>query len=722
MVGVPHGMTYWTPQTRASEKKCVAPYYYEDIQIHGFRATHWLSGGCVQDYGSFTLMPVAGPLRVAARDRASDFRHTREVARPSLYQVTLDSGVVVRMSGRSRSGIFEFRFPKGEPAYIVFEPNSDEGLGQVVVDPQSRTIHAENPVHRIYQGHGKRAGFSGHAVVVFDQPFAEFGTFAGTKVHPGTMSAHGPDVKKTEAKKTEAKKTAGANRTAHPGETVGAYVRFDLPSDNIVRAKMGTSFTDIARAKRNLEAEIPEWSLAAVHKQSQAAWSDLLGRVHVEGSRDDCIKFYTSLYHALLHPRTMSDTDGSFPAFSRGNLVEEKGRPYYGDFSAWDTFRAVHPLLTLLAPKTTRDLVRSLVRKGQDGGWMPTFPMWNSYTSAMIGDHLSSIIADAYVKGVTDFDAEDAFRLLKQNAHDTPPRNEYVDGKGRRALPAYVAHGYLPLEEPIAEAFHEAEQVSRTLEYAYNDFALAQLGRALGKDVRDLEKRATNYRNVFDTSTGFMRGRHRDGRWATPFDPAARQPYFTEGTAWHYTFFVPHDVAGLVELMGRETFVERLRAMFDAGYYWHGNEPGHHVPFLFVYAGEAWRTQDIVRRLQDTEYGLGPGGITGNDDAGQLSAWFVLTALGLYPVAPGFPYYVLTSPLFEKSTLHLGEKKFVIRAKGTSSENRYIQSATLNGQPFTRAWIEHETLLAGGELKFSMGSRPNEEFGKHNLPPSMSAP
>ncbi len=704
-VGTPFALTSWTPQTRDSEQKCLSPYYYDDDHIQGFRGSHWMSGSCTQDYGSVTLMPMSGALHVSPAARASRFSHTTEITTPAYYAVTLDSyGIRAEMTGAERTGMFRFTFPRHEPAFVVLQPNSDEGQGYVEIRPERNEIVGYNPVHRIYQGWGQPAGFSGYFVARFDKPFSSFGIWKDSLVADGIAEASGE------------------------GGPVAAWVELALGADSVTGVTVGTSFTSIEQARANLEADAANKRFEAVRTATEAAWNEALGRIRVEGGPPDGrTPFYTALYHAMLLPRTFSDADGSYPRFA-GNYGVQKneGFTYYDDFSAWDTFRALHPLLTLLEPERTSDMVRSLVAKAEQGGWMPIFPCWNNYTSAMIGDHTTAIVADAYLKGIGGFDAEKAYAAMVQNATRVAERDEYIDGKGRRALDSYLRYGYIPLEDSVTDAFHKNEQVSRTLEYAFDDFALSQFARKLGEQEmhRQLLDRAANYRHVLDTTTGFVRGRHADGRWAEPFDPRERQTYITEGTPWHYTWFVPHDVQGLIDrLGGRNAFVERLDTLFEQGLYWHGNEPSHQIAFLYSFAGAPWKTQQRVRQIMEEEYGAGPGGLSGNDDAGQMSAWYVFAAVGLYPVAPGAPYYVLSSPTFERVTFHLQNgRTFTIEGKGASAQNRYIQRARLNGKVYDQPWISHFDLLRGGRLELTLGPVPNPSWGAgpESAPPSLT--
>lgn len=668
--GVPFGMTQWTPQTREGQAKCVSPYYYKDTRIQGFRGTHEWSGSCTQDYGSVTLMPESGPVKMDAAERSSAFRRENEHASPWQYRVKLeDSGIEAEVTGTSRAGFLRFTFPAGTAQSVVIEVNSKEGESEIHIDPKAHEVYGANPVRRIYAGSGKLAGFSGYFAARFDREFASSGTSAGRS----------------------------------------AFVRFAEGAERRVSVRVGTSFTSVEEARKNLDAELADWNFEKARDRARDEWSRALSRIEVRGATDEqATIFYTALYHAMLMPRTFSDADGSYPGFAgEGKTETAKTFVYYDDFSLWDTFRALHPLLTILDPKRAGDMAQSLVVKGRQGGWIPEFPGWNSYTSEMVGDHEVEMIVDAYVKGIRNFDVNEAYRLMLQNATKTPAYDLYVDGRGRRALASYLKYGYIPLEDPVKEAFHRNEQVSRTLEYAYDDFVLAQLAKALGKtdDYKMLMQRAMNYRNVIDPETGFARGRHADGSWATPFDPAGKYSYITEGLPFQYTFFVPQDIPGLIQLVGgKDAFNRKLDELFAKNYYDHGNEPSHHIAYLYDYSGEPWKTQEQVRRILAKEYGAGPEGLSGNDDCGQISAWYVLSALGFYPVAPGTPYYAIGSPLFPEAIIHLPNgKQFEIAAPGASERNRYIQSATLNGKPFNRTSLEHADIVRGGRLAFQMG-------------------
>lgn len=691
----PNGMNFWTPQTRDSEEKCIAPYYYRDSLFQGFRNSHWIVGGCTQDYGSMTLMPLYGTLRCQAGERATRFSHADEVATPAYYAVSLpDEGIRAELTARSRSAIFRFTYQQAGKAYLVVTPNSDEGQGFVCIDTVNNRIYGYNPVHRIYQGWGQPAGFSGHFVVEFQKKISGYGTFSADSLFE-----------------------AVSQQTGRPA--VGIYVAFDVAAGEEVLVKAASSFVDADGAQRNLLSEIPHWDFEQTRHELTDIWERRFSLIQVESDdREALAKFYGAFYRSSFLPRTYNDVDGRYPAFATGKPVMQlaEGQTYYDDYSLWDTYRALHPLVNLITPQRGGEMMQSLVRKYEQGGWMPIFPCWNSYTSAMIGDHGTAALADAWIKGITNFDIEKAYEGMRKNAFDRPTTLEkYRNGMGRRALDSYVKYGYIPLEDSVPDAFHTCEQVSRTLEYAYDDFALAQVAAALGKtdDCRALMERARNYRNVIDPRTGYAQGRYADGTFLNDDNAFRFTRFITEGAPCHYTWYVPQDPYGLMALMGgREVYAAKLDSMFTEGRYWHGNEPCHQVAFMFNYAGQPWKTQQAVRHILDTEYHNIPGGLAGNDDAGQMSAWYVFAAMGFYPVCPGTPYYMLASPSFPVVTLcPEGGRPFTVKAKGASARNIYIQRATLNGRPYTQNYLNHADIVQGGVLELEMGPEPNHEWG-----------
>jgi len=664
---VPNGQTFWTPQTRDTERKCIAPYYYTDTLFQGFRASHWLVGGCTQDYGSFTIAAQSGRLRLLPEERATRFSHHQEVSHPYYYSVYLpDEQLFAEMTGRSHAVMIRVTPMNDGDIHIIVNTNSDEKEGGIVVDTTCRQVYGYNPVHRIYQGWGERAGFSGHFLLEYTDEMVDF---------------------------------------RHEGQAVSLTFKGRRGQPIVLRA--ATSFTGKDGAESNLHAEY----FTTFEQMEQATINDWIARLHsIDVDDEDTARinqFYGALYRASFLPREMSDVDGAYPAFASGKIVDANSvvssatipRKRYGDFSMWDTYRALHPLYNIIVPETSADMMQSLVDMYSEGGWLPIFPCWNSYTAAMIGDHCSSVLADAYIKGIRNFDAEKAYEGMRKNALQQPDSyDEYKNGMGRRALQSYLKYGYIPLEDSVKEAFHNNEQTSRTQEYAYDDFCVAQMAKALGyeKDYELLMAHSDNWRNVINPATGYADGRHADGRWANNTDLISRQSYITEGATCHYTWYVPHKMADFIAFQGgAEAFTQRLDSMFTEGRYWHGNEPCHQVPWLYSMAGKPEKTRYWVRHILDTEYNDTPGGLSGNDDAGQMSAWQIFASLGFYPVCPATPHYQLASPLFRKITLNQQNgRQFVIESAG----NEQADDIMLNQKPLQRAYITHEEISAGGRL------------------------
>ncbi|WP_298238575.1 GH92 family glycosyl hydrolase [uncultured Algibacter sp.] len=702
-VTVPFGMTNWTPQTKATETKCHAPYYYKDSIISGFRGSHWLSGSCVQDYGSMTIMPISGDLKCLPEKRGSTYSHTSEKATPYEYQVLLnDYNIDVRMTATKRCGLLKFTFNNEGESHIVINPNSDEGQGFVNIDTLRNEITGFNPVHRIYQGWGEEAGFSGYFVARLSKKPNSVGVYQNETIFKGD----------TEISNLE---------------NLGAYASFNCKKGDIIYVSIGTSFTSIAQARKNLEAEVTISHETATNNL-KSTWEQLLSKVKVEGkNEDDKVKFYTALYHSFLQPRTFNDADGTYVSFANGKKELNAGNvDYFVDFSMWDTYRASHPLFNLITPKVSADMMHSLFLKAEQGEWLPIFPCWNSYTSAMIGDHVIATVADAYMKDIINIDDKQYAYLLK-NAFQTPSDfNDYKDGKGRRALKSYLKYGYIPLEDEVKESFHTNEQVSRTLEYAFDDFTLSQVATKKGdvKSAKTLKRRALNYKNVYSTQDSCVRAKYANGKFIDSLDKFVRQPYITEGTPYQYTWYVPHDVKGLVNLMGGDDgFNANLDNFHEKDQYWHGNEPGHQIPFMYNYSGQPWKTQELVSNIMKTEYSSDVGGLSGNDDAGQMSAWYVFAAMGFYPVAPSVPEYVISGPHFDDITLVLDSGKTLrIRAEGTSEGKKYIQSITFNGEPYHKTYFNHFDLMKGGNIVFTMGNTINTDWGTkaNSRPFSMS--
>ncbi|MFO7723347.1 MAG: GH92 family glycosyl hydrolase [Bacteroidales bacterium] len=672
-VGRPFGMTQWTPETRTTEDKCVSPYYYNDRHITGFRGSHWMSGSCTQDYGSATLMPfTTGRSDTLTVKPVSRFNHKNETATPAYYRLTLDSyNIVAELTGSVRSGMMRFTYPGKNSSLLFIRANSDENEGSIIANPGQNEIIVRNPVHRIYQGWGQPAGFSGHFVIRFDKPFVLLEQLTDQQ-----------------------------------------QMVISFGNEKVVVASIGTSFTSPEAARNNLEKELSGRGFEELRRETEDVWNIALGKIRPGGgSSDNLVKFYTALYHCFQLPRIVSDVEGTYPGFAQDTLTRiAEGFDYYDDFSMWDTYRALHPLLTIIEPERTLHMVRSLILKAEQGGWMPIFPAWNNYTAAMIGDHVSAMIADAYVKGIKDFDAEKAYHYMRKNAFEHPSREEYVDGRGRRALESYINYGYIPLEDSVWDAFHRREQVSRTLEYAFNDYAIAQVANGLDKDEDYdlLIRRSENWCNVFDEQTGYVRGRYADGRWIEPFDPFSKANFICEGTPFHYTWYVPHDIPGLISVMGGDrAFTGKLDMFFKDGHYWHGNEPGHQIPFLYTMAGRPDRTTEQVDRIIREEYGTGPGGLSGNEDAGQMSAWLVFSMMGFYPVCPATDKYIITTPAFDEIRIYLpGGNYFLISSVSSKPGSRYIRAITRGGGIYPGRHISHEDIMKGSRFTFQLTDKP----------------
>ena len=620
----PNGMTYWTPQTCISDQKGVSPYRWEAPEWMGLRASHWLDGSATQDYGSFFFVPDC---------EAVPLDHSQEVAQPGYYRYGAHE-----LTGFCHSAIMRLDCKK-----LRFGANTQYNDATLVYDKATGEIRAENPVHRIYNGWGKLAGFSSWAVVRFNKKI----------------------------------------KSITPIGRIMFDIEFeDAPGPLMVRA--GNSFSSLEGAAHNLEVEIPDWDFEAARARLEAVWSARLAQIEVEGG-DDAVRkhFYTSLWRSSLSPRMVSDCGAE---------------PDYDDFNLWDTFRALHPLHTILHPRVSGEMMQALVKKYERGGWMPIFPMWGSYTSAMIGDHAASVIADAYTKGIRNFDFRKAWEGIRKNCFETPCDSLYEDGRGRRALDVYIRLGYLPLEEHVKHAFHANEQTSRTLEYAYDDWCASLLAREMGsaEDYKTLQQRAGNWRNVFDPRTKYPQGRYDDGSFLDEDNYLNKTSFITEGTPCHYSWFVPHDIEGLIEFVGRDLFEERLDLMFSENRYWHGNEPGNQIAYLYDYIGRPEKCQAAVRDIMRTEYRNTPGGLSGNDDAGQLSAWYVFACLGFYPVCPGSAEYALGIPAFDRITIHLENGRDFTIVKKASSRTAF----RLGCRTLSRPFISHKDLVRGKRLTF----------------------
>lgn len=681
--GSPFAMTQYTVQYHSTEMPCNPPYYFGTVHTHGFRATHWLSGACDKDYGSVGILPtkLSEEFKFLPDRRQTLALVQNDVINPAYLAVGFpDLQLMAEVTGTKRCGIFRFSWFLPDDPTLLITINNDDNLGYIKVDTEMQEIVGYNPVNRKAFTNRESAGISGFFVIKFDQVINKFGTFGNFDIE------HGSTENKDQRQ-------------------MGAYVSFQPEEGKAVKMKIGTSFTSIENARQNLETEIKDWNFDAMKEQSEKEWNELLGTIEVESEDTTDIKnFYTSLYHSLLQPRLYSDANGDYPAFSQQYEIKNtQDFEYYGDFSAWDIHRAQMPLLSLVAPKQYNDMVKSIVEKAKDGGWLPTSTRLNSYSSKQTGDYLTSILTDAAIKGF-DFDKETALQLMLKNATQIADSTTLHEGKGRAGLESYLNFGYIPLDETSGQEL--TDQVTRTLDYAFNDWCIAQIAEHLEdtETTNNFDFRALNYSNVFDDEAQLMNGRYGDGSFFEGLQPQDSESFFSEGTAYKYLFQVPHDVPGLIDLvMGDEAFNQKLDQFLQSSDYFHADPGSHHVPFLYNYTGNWDKTQETVKRLLNTRYKLGPGGLAGRENAGQLSAWYVFGAMGFYPVCPGSDEYQLSSPLFEKITVHLDKEYYpagkLVLESDQNAKNTIYQNASLNGDE-TGTILKHSEIKKGATLKF----------------------
>jgi len=701
-VSLPFGMNAWTPQT--GENASGWTYQYHAFRLRGFKLTHQPSPW-INDYGCISLMPMTGSLRLKDSERGAVFSHDREEAHPDHYRVKLlESGIWAEMTPTLRGAVMRFTYPATEKAYVVldaFPAGKGSGPASVEVEAGRRRLRVVSRAHR----GGVPANFAHHVLVEFDREILECGVWDQTEgPKPGTQLS-----------------------SVHPG----VWVRFAAAQGAVVQARIASSFISAEQAELNFQREVAGQDFEHILTQARRAWDACLGKLRVEGGTPAQKEiFYSCLYRASLFPRIFHELDaqGRTVHYSPYSGTVEPG-PLFTDNGFWDTFRAAFPLMTLLHPRQDAQIMEGILSAYRESGWMPE---WQSpgHRNCMIGTNSTALLADAWMKGLRGWDGALALEGIAKGAHAQGP----MDSVGRLGSAFYDKLGYVPADAGIRES------AARTLEYAYNDFCAWKLAKALGRPAEEVEaygRRAFNYRHLYDASTGFMRGRNQDGSWQTPFRPDAWGGVFTEGCAWHWTWCVFHDPAGLAQLMGGdEAMVRKLDSVFtalptneysyyggmiheiaemvaaDMGQYAHGNQPIQHMLYLYDWVGQPWKTQYWVRQVMDRMYHAGPGMYCGDEDNGQTSAWFVLSALGFYSVAPGTNQFALGSPLFDRATLRLENgKSLVIQALNQGPRNVYVQSVTLNGRALARNWIGYEELMQGGRLVFQMGANPNTRRG-----------
>ena len=675
----PFGMIQTSPVTGAVGWRYCSEYMYADSIIWGFTQTHLNGTGCM-DLGDILVMPFTGERHRTWDAYRSSFSKTSENATPGYYTVTLDQAKVkAELTATTHAALHRYTYEQADSASILIDLQHGPAWNEKQYHSQvnscevnwendsTLTGHVNNKVW-VDQDYYFVMQFSRPVIDHFELPMAE----------------------------TEKGKRLVASFNIQPGEEV--------------LMKVALSTTGVEGAKANMAAEVPGWDFEGIRTAAKADWNSYLSRIEVEGTDEEKTIFYTSFYHALIQPNEISDVDGRYRN-AADSVVNATGGKFYSTFSLWDTYRAAHPFYTLMVPERVDGFINSLVDQAEVQGYLPIWGLWGKENFCMVANHGVSVVAEAYAKGFRGFDAERAFNAIKQTQTVSHPLKSNWEN--------YMKYGYFPTD------LTEAESVSSTLESVYDDYAAADMAKRMGKteDAAYFARRADFYKNLFDSSTQFMRPKKSDGTWKSPFNPSqighaeSVGGDYTEGNAWQYTWHVQHDVPGLIALFGgEEPFLNKLDSLFTLtlettqadvtgliGQYAHGNEPSHHVTYLYALAGRPERTQELIREIFDTQYSPKPNGLCGNDDCGQMSAWYMFSAMGFYPVNPVSGEYVFGAPQLPEFVLHLADgKTFTIKAEGLSEANKYVKSITLNGEPYTKNFISHADIVKGGTLVYQM--------------------
>ncbi len=697
-IALPWGMNTWTPQTGKMGDGWA--YTYDADKIRGFKQTHQPSPW-MNDYGAFAIMPVTGKLKFTDDERASWFSHKAEVSKPYYYSVFLaDADVTTEITPTERAAQFRFTFPKSDSSFVVVDA-LDKGSYIKIIPKERKVIgyttkYARGPIPK---------NFKNYFVIYFDKDFSLAKTWSGNKLNNQDLELQ--------------------------SDHTGAVIGFKTSKGEKVGLKTASSFISFEQADLNLKRELANDAFDVTKAKAKAVWNKTLNRIAVEGGTVDQMRtFYSCLYRTLFFPNKMYEINASnkIVHWSPYNGEVLSGYMFAGT-GFWDTFRALYPFLNLVYPSINKEMQQGLINDYKEGGWLPE---WSSpgYANIMVGNNSASVVSDAYIKGLRGYDINMLWEALKHGANNEGP----IEAVGRNGVKYYNELGYVPYDVKISE------NAAKTLEYSYDDFAIYQLGRALGKPASELaiyKKRAMNYKNLFDPSSGLMRGKNADGTFQSPFNPFRWGGAFTEGNSWHYTWSVFQDVDGLAKMMGgHEKFVSKLDSVFsmppifddsayggviheiremqiaDMGQYAHGNQPIQHMIYLYNYGGAPYKTQYWARETMNRMYKATPDGYCGDEDNGQTSAWYVFSAMGFYPVTPATDQYVLGAPLFKKITLTLENgKSVVINAAANSAENRYVQSLQMDGKPYSKNWISHSALQKGAVLNFNMLATPNKQRG-----------
>jgi len=708
-VQYPHGMVRLAPITTPG----ITDRYLAD-KIYGFPVGQGL---IMMSAGA------AGPRRVSY---ASDFDHDFETATPYYYAVELQTwDIRSEMTVTPEAGYLRFTTHRSGITHLEISLGRAAQFGIVGDHAIEGSQQIDGPIREVVATAGETREYF---YLEVSQPFQAAKTWNGDK-----LSSEGVEA----------------------GDQIGFVSDYSMTGSTRLEVRFGISFISAEQARRNLEREIPRWNFEQTKGAARVAWNDALRAISISGASErQRTIFYTALYRSLIRMTDITEDGRYFSAYDH-EVHDAKGHDFYVDDGTWDTFRSLHPLQLLLNAHQQEDVICSYLRMYEQSGWLPSFPSVAGDQAVMIGHHANQLILDAYMKGYRDFDLEEAFEGMKKNALQLTKR-PWTQGLATDVDQVYFEKGFYPAlakgELEVDPSAERRQAVSVTLESAYDDWCVAQIARILGhqQDAHTFERFAGNYANLYNSGIGFMAPKSANGRWVADFDPElgggqGGRDYFTEMNAWVYTFNVQHDVAGLIHLMGgRDAFNAKLDRLFveqygtskfaflgqfpDAtglvGQYAQGNEPSFHVPYLYDFSGQPWKTQFRVRQLMDVWYGDGPLGLAGDDDGGALSSWYVLSALGFYPVCPGFPVYEIGSPLFDRAAIRMGNGRvFRVIAHNVSAQNKYIQSATLNGVALDRPWFAHSDIANGGTLRLEMGATPNRSWGASvgDAPPSMTA-
>lgn len=688
---LPFGMVQLSPDTRIDSWDGCSGYHYSDSTILGFSHTH-LSGTGVGDYGDIRFMPTVGKLHLnpgTETDPESGYRsrfsHQNESASPGYYSVLLeDYNIEVELSASERVGYHQYKFPESDSAHIIID--LVEGVTSDKIEYLEIQFISKTEIAGVRRTDGWADDQRVFFYAMFSKPFESYGVIDDDR-------------------------TAKNSTRKHYGEKIKAFVNYKTDRNETIEVKVGISSVSINGAKENLLEEIPGWSFAKIKRLAEKKWNSQLSKIKVKGDRNKEVIFYTALYHSFIAPNLFMDVDGSYRGHD-GKNHKTKKFTMYTVFSLWDTYRATHPLFTIIERERTNDFILSMIDMYDKGGLLPVWELAGNETNCMIGYHSVPVITDAYMKGIRGYKV--------RTAYDAMRKSSLQDHFG---LSAYRKYGYIPADK-------DGSSVSKTLEYAYDDWCIAQIAKQLDREQEYTKyiRRAQYYKNIFDDETKFMRGK-RNAMFTEPFNPAEVNFMLTEANTWQYNFYVPHDISGLIELTGgKEAFINKLDKMFSAetelsgreqpditgliGQYAHGNEPSHHMAYLYDYAGAPWKTQEVTHEIMTRYYTDQPDGLCGNEDCGQMSSWYVLSAMGFYPVTPGDTIYAIGTPLFEKVEINLENgNTFVIKANNLSENNIYIQDAKLNGRDYTKCYLTHTDIMKGGKLEFNMGDTPNKEWG-----------